>query len=119
MLIARAIPLYIVTTAIPLWAFYHAPPLPFSARDTLSQSRLFFDSNEQKEWLSINKPQRWASPHKREIGVSQLQAFKLKNGQTSNMFEGPVSLTRERDACGVGFIANTKSGGKFARMTIA
>jgi glutamate synthase domain-containing protein 1 len=30
----------------------------------------------------------------------------------SNMFDGPMALTRERDACGVGFIANTKSGGK-------
>jgi hypothetical protein len=31
--------------------------------------------------------------------------------QPSNMFEGPLSLTRERDACGVGFIVNTRSGG--------
>lgn len=28
------------------------------------------------------------------------------------MFDGPMALTRERDACGVGFIANTQSGGK-------
>ena len=30
----------------------------------------------------------------------------------SNMFDGPVPLVKERDACGVGFIANTNSGGK-------
>jgi glutamate synthase domain-containing protein 1 len=28
------------------------------------------------------------------------------------MFEGPAPLVKERDACGVGFIANTQSGGK-------
>lgn len=44
--------------------------------------------------------------------VSSLQAFKLKEGETKNMFEGPTPLVKERDACGVGFIANTQSGGK-------
>ena len=39
-------------------------------------------------------------------------AFKLKEGETSNMFDGPTPLTKERDACGVGFIANTKEGGE-------
>lgn len=31
--------------------------------------------------------------------------------EPSNMFEGPLPLVKERDACGVGFIANTKAGG--------
>lgn len=45
--------------------------------------------------------------------ITALQmAFELKEGQTSNMFEGPSPLVKERDACGVGFIANTKTGGK-------
>ena len=44
--------------------------------------------------------------------VTSLQAFKLKDGETKNMFEGPAPLVKERDACGVGFIANTQSGGK-------
>ena len=39
-------------------------------------------------------------------------AFDLKDGQKSNMFDGPLPLLKERDACGVGFIANTQSGGK-------
>lgn len=30
----------------------------------------------------------------------------------SNIFDGPMALTKERDACGVGFIANTKEGGE-------
>ena len=29
------------------------------------------------------------------------------------MFDGPMALTKERDACGVGFIANTKEGGVY------
>mmetsp|Transcript_43894 Transcript_43894/g.64475 ORF Transcript_43894/g.64475 Transcript_43894/m.64475 type:complete len:1695 (-) Transcript_43894:344-5428(-) len=40
-------------------------------------------------------------------------AFKLEEGQTSNMFEGPMPLVRERDACGVGFIANVNTGEEF------
>jgi hypothetical protein len=31
----------------------------------------------------------------------------------SNIFDGPMALTKERDACGVGFIANTQSGGTY------
>jgi glutamate synthase (ferredoxin) len=45
--------------------------------------------------------------------VTSLQAFKLKEGETKNMFEGPAPLVKERDACGVGFIANTQSGEEF------
>lgn len=40
-------------------------------------------------------------------------AFDLEDGQVSNMFEGPSPLVKERDACGVGFIANTQSGEEF------
>lgn len=36
----------------------------------------------------------------------------FQSEKPSNMFDGPMALTRERDACGVGFIANTQSGGK-------
>lgn len=45
--------------------------------------------------------------------TTALDAFHLKEGETSNMFEGPAPLVRERDACGVGFIANTNSGEEF------
>lgn len=38
-------------------------------------------------------------------------AFNLKDSRSTNMFDGPLALTKERDACGVGFIANTQSGG--------
>ena len=45
-------------------------------------------------------------------------AFDLEDGQVSNMFEGPSPLVKERDACGVGFIANTQSGGKIVKLTL-
>lgn len=49
----------------------------------------------------------------RSHGSTELRmAFPLKEGQTTNMFEGPATLTRERDACGVGFIVNTQHGGR-------
>lgn len=44
--------------------------------------------------------------------LTELQAFKLAEGQETNMFEGPRPLVKERDACGVGFIANTSEGGE-------
>jgi hypothetical protein len=44
--------------------------------------------------------------------LTTMQAFQLAEGETSNMFEGPAPLVKERDACGVGFIANTSEGGK-------
>ncbi len=49
---------------------------------------------------------------RRDVVGALNMAFKLKEGETSNMFDGPAPLTKERDACGVGFIANTKEGGE-------
>lgn len=37
----------------------------------------------------------------------------FKTDLPSNMFDGPAPLVKERDACGVGFIANTNSGGTY------
>ena len=42
---------------------------------------------------------------------SRLHLF--KTDKPSNMFDGPTPLVKERDACGVGFIANTQTGGEF------
>ena len=49
-------------------------------------------------------------------GSSALQAFQMSEEQkqlygNNMMFEGPTPLVKERDACGVGFVANTSSGG--------
>ena len=52
----------------------------------------------------------------RSEAVRLQMAFKLEEGQTSNMFDGPLQLTKDRDACGVGFIANTNEGGETNRF---
>ncbi|CAJ1940126.1 unnamed protein product [Cylindrotheca closterium] len=58
---------------------------------------------------SVETPSFWSQD---ECSSTQLNmAFDDSKG--SNMFDGPMALTKERDACGVGFIANTKSGEEF------
>ena len=44
-----------------------------------------------------------SSAHKRPSYLSMGYKYDPKN---SNIFDGPLALTKERDACGVGFIAN-------------
>ena len=51
-----------------------------------------------------------ASSNEKVFGATRLNMAFDNNGEESNMFDGPMALTKERDACGVGFIANTKSG---------
>jgi len=53
------------------------------------------------------------SPDAKDPNWALKMAFDLKEGETSNMFEGPGPLVKERDACGVGFVANTKAGDGF------
>jgi glutamate synthase (ferredoxin) len=45
-------------------------------------------------------------------------AFDSCSSKPSNMFEGPAPLVKERDACGVGFIANTQSGDEFGTHAV-
>ncbi len=59
------------------------------------------------------------STTKTTMTTSALHAFRLKEGETQNMFEGPLPLVRERDACGVGFIANVNSGGELLHYLCA
>ncbi|KAL7552362.1 hypothetical protein ACHAWF_015596 [Thalassiosira exigua] len=59
----------------------------------------------------ISSPRRAAQASSSR--TTALEAFRLKDGETSNMFEGPAPLVKERDACGVGFIANTNGGDEF------
>ena len=43
--------------------------------------------------------------------TSLLMAF--QSSQPSNMFDGPAPLVKERDACGVGFVANVNNSGEY------
>ena len=49
--------------------------------------------------------------------MTQLNMAFNAGDRESNIFDGPLALTKERDACGVGFIANTKSGGTLLLIT--
>jgi len=51
-----------------------------------------------------------ASSNDKVFGATRLNMAFDNKGEESNIFDGPMALTKERDACGVGFIANTKDG---------
>ena len=56
------------------------------------------------------------SSNKRHDRSNLQMAFRLTEEQKSKgnvMFDGPTPLVKERDACGVGFVANTSSGGMY------
>jgi len=60
----------------------------------------------------LTKQRHNTIPNSSLIDVALRMGFTLEDGETSNMFDGPAPLVKERDACGVGFIANTKYGDK-------
>lgn len=75
--------------------------------NTITQTQQQFSQNS-----IINSQQQQQDDSSTRLNM----AFVLdENKKGSNMFDGPLALTRERDACGVGFIANTQSGGAFTR----
>lgn len=84
------------------------------AASSSSSSSAFHAHNIQ----SLSKYRHGDHYHAEGSMTTALHAFRLKEGETENMFEGPLPLVRERDACGVGFIANVNSGGEFALSMI-
>jgi glutamate synthase (ferredoxin) len=83
----------------------------FTPGSTMSTSKLSLRSTgflgKQQETSSRTS---WASSNE-QCSPTQLMAF--PSDKPSNMFDGPLALVKERDACGVGFVANTKSGEEF------
>lgn len=61
---------------------------------------------------SLTASNRGTAQSNRELSTALSMAFVAPEGG-SNMFDGPTPLVKERDACGVGFIANTRDGGEF------
>lgn len=55
----------------------------------------------------------WSWADEKRYGCSTQVHMAFKTDQPTNLFDGPLALTKERDACGVGFIANTQSGEEF------
>lgn len=87
-------------------AYVHQLPRDFLTRRTARSSQL--PSGPLS--FGLEKKDRWQST--KDLSTALSMAFPLKEGEVSNMFQGPRPLVKERDACGVGFIANTSSGGE-------
>uniref|UniRef100_A0A7S2WL87 glutamate synthase (ferredoxin) n=1 Tax=Eucampia antarctica TaxID=49252 RepID=A0A7S2WL87_9STRA len=95
----------IAAIAAPMAAIAFMQPLSHSSSSTTttSKSGAFTMNNRDINSKALSRSE----------AVQLKMAFQLEDGQTSNIFDGPLALTKERDACGVGFIANTKAGGEF------
>eukprot|EP00559_Dactyliosolen_fragilissimus_P004754 CAMPEP_0184863826 /NCGR_PEP_ID=MMETSP0580-20130426/12672_1 /TAXON_ID=1118495 /ORGANISM="Dactyliosolen fragilissimus" /LENGTH=1692 /DNA_ID=CAMNT_0027362387 /DNA_START=217 /DNA_END=5295 /DNA_ORIENTATION=+ len=87
-----------------------APPLVWSFVQPKSISSHTGHSSKITNPAFLNT---YISKGSHDVSSKLQMAFKLEEGETSNMFDGPRALVKERDACGVGFIANTKSGEEF------
>jgi glutamate synthase (ferredoxin) len=75
--------------------------MPESIMSTSKLSLRKHESSSRTSWSSATE----------QCSATQLNAF--PTDKPSNMFDGPLALVKERDACGVGFVANTKSGEEF------
>jgi hypothetical protein len=84
------------------WAF-----LPQSLQNNPTQTSL---RNPGRPIQNAGSVASWSQDDGQCSFTQMNMAF--KSDQPSNIFDGPMALTKERDACGVGFIANTKEGGK-------
>ena len=73
-----------------------------------SSSAVMTQNQQQQQQQSINTRQQQSSSFPTITNLNM--AFKYSE-EESNIYDGPMALTKERDACGVGFIANTQSGG--------
>jgi hypothetical protein len=87
--------------ALPAAVYSFLPQSINTARNVALRSPKSAVDNEQ----SLRKP--WSDD---ACSFTQLN-MAFDDSKPSNMFDGPMALTKERDACGVGFVANTKSGG--------
>lgn len=62
--------------------------------------------------LSLRSVQNTFAPEQTKLNMA------FNSEQPSNMFDGPMALTKERDACGVGFVANTKGKDLISKWTL-
>ena len=93
----------VVAAITPMAALAFLPPTALRSSSSSSSPSSIGTNNILDRFENVNENR----------AMTELKmAFNLKEGETSNMFDGPTPLTKERDACGVGFIANTKTGGK-------
>ena len=89
-------------------AFFH--PAGVTLHSTSRTTSAAFGAIKPQTNPFEEKAQTPVSRHWTNGGLKM--AFELEEGETTNMFDGPAPLVKERDACGVGFIANMKLGGE-------
>jgi hypothetical protein len=86
------------------------PFAPTSQQNNLLSRLSLRQSNPlEKQWNNNNEGLSTTSWS--DFGCSTRLHMAFDTEKPTNIFDGPMALTKERDACGVGFIANTKSGG--------
>ena len=74
--------------------------------------------SQRNTWRNQNAANSISSSWSQDDQCSFTQLnMAFQDDQPSNIFDGPMALTKERDACGVGFIANTKDGGKTLQLS--
>ena len=64
-------------------------------------------------WLSTITPSVAFLPAHHQAVVPQTRSalnMAFDTTEQSNIYDGPLALTKERDACGVGFVANPTEG---------
>jgi len=75
------------------------------------RSSSFTAVESQQQNSGFAQPSSWSTDYCKSD--SRLSMSTTTKQSESTMFDGPMALTKERDACGVGFIANTQSGEEF------
>lgn len=73
----------------------------------------FSKTNVLLLWLSTIAPSAAFLPAHHQAVVPQTQTalnMAFDTTQETNIYDGPLALTKERDACGVGFVANPTEG---------
>ena len=98
------------TTSVALTTLSLVQGFGFSSLKKNTRTNTITQTQQQFSQNSIINSQQQQDDSSTRLNM----AFVLdENKKGSNMFDGPLALTRERDACGVGFIANTQSGEEF------
>jgi len=86
----------------------------FTSNPVIKNSILLNEKQQRPILIGDQSINESVNRKRRTFGSTRLSmAFKLEPGQETNMFDGHMALTKERDACGVGFVVNTQAGGDF------
>mmetsp|Transcript_15929 Transcript_15929/g.24801 ORF Transcript_15929/g.24801 Transcript_15929/m.24801 type:complete len:1699 (-) Transcript_15929:113-5209(-) len=94
-----------------------AASLPLAAMGFVPQSLLQKGARINSDFASNNgnaaSTKVVSNNNNDDVGSKTRLQMAFSKEQPTNIFDGPLALTKERDACGVGFIANTQSGEEF------